>query len=839
MSNYNEIGCSRSRGGALIYNAKPRHVRSLNFGQSILELKPIDQCCVLNRDVIIDNNVAHIPCTEKKDYVRKWLETLENSRCDSQASTVSETSTTTALQVSPILGSGRKRLSEKICVNRNASKRRLGKVDHQGSPGHSGNYTMQSTKPNRGCIKKSKENKSMSKTQLTPSGMKKVAVDETSPVLGTHRTSKKKRRKKLQYKAENSVSPESSKLYDYKISSSSMKSITEPDSYCNNLKEISVNQNKLENNLDIKTKTKTKTFIWTEERESPGKYQRYIETLSPSTQERLSFADSSSNKTDKNDSKIEIGTDSDNKDEECNKLTNTPSSNNDLSHFIEDVETQETTKTSQFSIVDKHSIPSGQPFDLDETYSKAEVILNQSIPLSTKISEIQSLNKTTQKTGKSTQTAIISTITTPSRKSPDRNMFTHLLDSGKKRRKPKKGSMVARLHSLINAQVSSIRIWHYRLNKEQDVTSAQYISVLVHECTKQFKNQFLEGILIEDRFNLLQSDVQIEQAEAHNTQVQLKEVLYKNITIMLICDMVGTLKMISKVVINVYPPWNILDKDDLILEAMYININNNYEIPNIENAGKSRECTKRILKEFNCPCIEEQRELPFCARKSSSDKPDVIFGIMSITQDRPELYEEVKLYKNAREREKHDNQADLYAVVNTLQHLEKAYIRDCVTPKEYTAACSKLLVQYRAAFKQVQSDQFPTIDSFTRAFRLDCPAALERIKEDRPITIKDDKGNTSKCIADIVSLFITLMDKLRLEIKAMDQLHPDLRDLMDTMNRLSILPSDFDGKEKVSEWLQTLDNMSASDELSDTQVRQLIFDLETSYNAFNKILHNS
>ena len=76
---------------------------------------------------------------------------------------------------------------------------------------------------------------------------------------------------------------------------------------------------------------------------------------------------------------------------------------------------------------------------------------------------------------------------------------------------------------------------------------------------------------------------------------------------------------------------------------------------------------------------------------------------MSIAQDRPELYEEVKLYKNAREREKYDNQADLYAVVNTLQHLEKAYIRDCVTPKEYTAACSKLLVQYRAAFKQAST----------------------------------------------------------------------------------------------------------------------------------------
>lgn len=135
--------------------------------------------------------------------------------------------------------------------------------------------------------------------------------------------------------------------------------------------------------------------------------------------------------------------------------------------------------------------------------------------------------------------------------------------------------------------------------------------------------------------------------------------------------------------------------------------------------------------------------------------------------------------------------------------------------------------------------EFSSIDSFAKAFRLDCPAALERIKEDRPITIKDDNGNTSKCIADIVSLFITLMDKLRLEIKAMDELTPDLRDLMDTMNRLSLLPSDFEGKQKVSGWLQTLNGMSASDELSETQVRQLLFDLETSLNAFNQILHNS
>ena len=188
---------------------------------------------------------------------------------------------------------------------------------------------------------------------------------------------------------------------------------------------------------------------------------------------------------------------------------------------------------------------------------------------------------------------------------------------------------------------------------------------------------------------------------------------------------------------------------------------------------------------------------------------------------------------------RYDNMADLYAVMNTLQCLEKAYIKDCVTAKEYTAACSKLLVQFKAAFKQVQGDEFPTIETFIKRFKLDCPAAMERIREDRPITIRDDKGNTSKCIADIVSLFITIMDKLRLDIRANDELQPELRDLADTMARLSLVPNGFEGKEKVDQWLRTLSTMQASDELGESQVRQLLFDLETAYNSFNRLLHQN
>jgi len=209
------------------------------------------------------------------------------------------------------------------------------------------------------------------------------------------------------------------------------------------------------------------------------------------------------------------------------------------------------------------------------------------------------------------------------------------------------------------------------------------------------------------------------------------------------------------------------------------------------------------------------------------------------TSDRPELMEEVRLSKNPREREKYDNLAELFAVLSTLQCLEKAYIRDSVQSKEYTANCKKLLVQYKAAFKQVQGEEFPTVEKFVKKYRLDCPAALERIKEDRPITIKDDKGNTGKAIADTVSTFITLMDKLNLDTKTTDELFPDLNDLNDSINSLSMLPDDYVGRAKISKWLATLRDMEASDEITDEQCRQMVFDLQTSYDALNKVLQQS
>ncbi|KAI1724783.1 VPS28 protein [Ditylenchus destructor] len=202
----------------------------------------------------------------------------------------------------------------------------------------------------------------------------------------------------------------------------------------------------------------------------------------------------------------------------------------------------------------------------------------------------------------------------------------------------------------------------------------------------------------------------------------------------------------------------------------------------------------------------------------------------------PVLMQEVRIYENSTERERLDNMSELYAVLNSLECLEKVFSRDYIQPKEYTAECSKLLVQYKVALRLIEG---ANIEEFVKKYRIQCPAALERIREDRPITVRDDKGNALKCIADIVELFITFLDQLKLNIRAVDELFPNLTELYISMSAMSSLPDNFDAKLNVKSWHDKLKGMSASEEISDEMARQMIFEMETAYNSFTRFLRTN
>lgn len=80
------------------------------------------------------------------------------------------------------------------------------------------------------------------------------------------------------------------------------------------------------------------------------------------------------------------------------------------------------------------------------------------------------------------------------------------------------------------------------------------------------------------------------------------------------------------------------------------------------------------------------------------------------------------------------------------------------------------------------------------------------------------------------------MDTLRLNRYAVDELHPILADLIQSLNNMPGLPADFEGKAKVRQWLITLHSMKASDEITEEQARQMLFEMEQSHTEFYRLI---
>eukprot|EP01029_Cantina_marsupialis_P028157 TRINITY_DN7753_c0_g1_i1.p1 TRINITY_DN7753_c0_g1~~TRINITY_DN7753_c0_g1_i1.p1 ORF type:complete len:208 (-),score=61.10 TRINITY_DN7753_c0_g1_i1:305-928(-) len=201
---------------------------------------------------------------------------------------------------------------------------------------------------------------------------------------------------------------------------------------------------------------------------------------------------------------------------------------------------------------------------------------------------------------------------------------------------------------------------------------------------------------------------------------------------------------------------------------------------------------------------------------------------------------EIKLYSNSRERRQFEDLADLFSIIKTVEALETAYVRSYVGDKEYTDACTKLIGQYKTVEAALQKDgHVKSLDAFMAEYNMDCPRAKERLQIALPATIvhrSTDSHSETVHVAETVQFFITLLDSLKLGELAVDIVQPQLTDLLGSLNKVSQLPTDFIGKEKVESWLKTLNSMRASEELSDDQARQLSFEVEQSYTQFHQVL---
>lgn len=82
--------------------------------------------------------------------------------------------------------------------------------------------------------------------------------------------------------------------------------------------------------------------------------------------------------------------------------------------------------------------------------------------------------------------------------------------------------------------------------------------------------------------------------------------------------------------------------------------------------------------------------------------------------------------------------------------------------------------------------------------------------------------------------FITFLDALRLGLLAKDQLHPLLTDIIQSANKVT--DRDFENRGKIIQWLITLNQMKATEELSEHQARELELDINSAYVGFKNAL---
>lgn len=82
--------------------------------------------------------------------------------------------------------------------------------------------------------------------------------------------------------------------------------------------------------------------------------------------------------------------------------------------------------------------------------------------------------------------------------------------------------------------------------------------------------------------------------------------------------------------------------------------------------------------------------------------------------------------------------------------------------------------------------------------------------------------------------FITFLDALRLGLLAKDQLHPLLTDVIQSVNKVT--DRDFENRGKIVQWLITLNQMKATEELTDAQARELELDINSAYQGFKNTL---
>ncbi|CUS24453.1 LAQU0S16e02058g1_1 [Lachancea quebecensis] len=215
------------------------------------------------------------------------------------------------------------------------------------------------------------------------------------------------------------------------------------------------------------------------------------------------------------------------------------------------------------------------------------------------------------------------------------------------------------------------------------------------------------------------------------------------------------------------------------------------------------------------------------------------------------LHNEVPLfdhYTSPQKRETIETLAEVYSLIITLDQVEKAYLKDCLSSDDYTVTINKLLAQYKTYLSNEDvAKEFGDLTTFKEKYSISASNAITRIERGMPVTVEHaiqsknakESSNGSakysgKAVAEATGNFITVMDALKLNYRAKDQLHPLMSELLLSINRVT--SQDFENRRDLVEWIVKINKMRAAEKLSEDEASELLFSVDTAYKSFYTLL---
>ena len=205
----------------------------------------------------------------------------------------------------------------------------------------------------------------------------------------------------------------------------------------------------------------------------------------------------------------------------------------------------------------------------------------------------------------------------------------------------------------------------------------------------------------------------------------------------------------------------------------------------------------------------------------------------------------VRLWTTREGRRRYDDFATLYALARAIEKLERAYVRSSVDARAYEGACVDLVSKFKA-LRSVTRESVPDLERFFATYGAAVPKATRRLELGVPATAEhrastargteEDREDEARIVAEATHCFIGVMDTVKLDMRAKDQVAPMVGDLLLALCKLGRLPADFEGTRCARKWALRMDAMRASECLSAEEGREFLYEIESAYAAFLRCL---